>query len=148
MLGTWPGCSPLIGLEEEELTSEDDLDDFEVAGTGKDTDEGLDDDGGSLLTSEARTSNCFINLASLLLSLLFSSCKAPTVFTSVTLVSLKCFRAAISALSTLFSLSTVCFSLLSSVSVWLSLCFSLWSSVRVWPSSSCLEKWSKMTWNV
>ena len=85
-------------MEEEELTSEDDFDDFEVAGTGKDTDEGLDDDddGGSLVISDFRTSHCFIRLASLLF-----------------LVSLEFFKAAISALSALFSLSIFCFSLLS-----------------------------------
>ena len=89
-------------MEEEELTSEDDFDDLEVAGTGKDTDEGLDDDddGGSLVISDFRTSHCFIMLASLFF-----------------LVSLESFKAAISALSALFSLSIICFSLLSCVRV-------------------------------
>ena len=104
-------------MEEEELTSEGDFDDFEVAGTGKDTDEGLDDDddGGSFVISDFRTSHRFISSASVLFTLLFSSCRA--VFTSMTVVSLESFKAAISAFSALFSLSIVCFSVLSCVRV-------------------------------
>ena len=41
-LNTRPGFSPLIGRDEEELTSDDDFDDEEagvVVGTGRDTDD-------------------------------------------------------------------------------------------------------------
>ena len=88
----WPGYSLLIGRTLEEITSDGDFDedDDDVAGTGNDTDDGLDDDEGfdedddgleddddegledvgSFLTSAVSASHCFISWASLPFSLL------------------------------------------------------------------------------